>query len=426
MTNFSDEAMSLYLNGEFFTQWVTRGFRTEYTDPVYANITWTVNGEPYAPADLALDFNNDGVSNSVDAQLLLQWCADESTEIYNLEYADLDGDGNVDTADAKIAFETLNGASVELAAGETASITAKVSYDMSEYDEFNGNYVEGFLFVREGETNDGALGVEHSIPVFGFNGNFSDATMFDRGSRLEYTYGFGDGDEETGWYPYMYYTDSAGGLGDNALNQETFLVKYAGDNGTYYFGGNPLIDDETYHPERNALNAGDMLAGVRFTQIRNAGASRFYVTDKYDRVVKGTELIGGPSYAAYYYRNQATWQQTSTTVGFNYVPRHVKEGDALTAHYQLAPEYYVNSDGTVRWDDLGAGSELSIPFVIDNTAPDIVKVYRNSSAAPEQDDDELPIEDASPTRMRIPITDDPTGARRGRARHRHPGDHHPR
>jgi lactocepin len=402
VTNFSEEALSLYLNGEFFTQWIQGGaFRTEYTVPFNAHISWTVNGEKYAPGDLKLDFNNDGVSNGVDAQTLLNWCADETTEIYNLQYADLDGDGNVDTADAKIAFETLNGIAVDLAAGETALVEAAVGFDLSSYDEFNGNYVEGYLFVQEGETEDGALGIKHSIPVFGFNGNFSEATMFDRGSRLEYLYEFGDGEM---WYPYMYYTDpAAGGLGDSALEEETFLVQYAGESGSYYFGGNPLLDDETYHPERNAINAQDTLAGVRFTQIRNAGASRFFVTDKYDRVVTGTEMEGGSSYAVYYYRNQSTWQNTSTTVGFGFMPRMLNEGDAVTAHYQLALEYFVNEDGSVRWDELGAGSELTIPFVIDNTAPDIVKVYRDTIEAPEPDEDETPINDEDET----PITDDP-------------------
>ena len=404
VTNFSDEPMSLYLSGEFFTQYASAYFRTQYTTPVFATILWTVNGEPYTPASLALDFNNDGVSNGLDAQRLLDWCADDTVEIYNLDQADLDGDGNVDTADAKLAFEMLNGAAVELAAGETAMIDAVVGYDLSYYDEINGNYIEGFLFVREGETNDGALGVKHSIPVFGFNGNFSDATMFDRGSYLEYAYGFGDGDEETGWYPYMYYTDE---VGDDALEVETFLVQYAGESGAYFFGGNPLIADETYLPERNALNSGDKLAGVRFSQIRNAGASRFYVTDKYGRTVKGSELEGGASYAAYYYRNQATWMNTITTVSFDYIPRHVKEGDELTAHYQLAIEYKVNSDGTVRWDELGPGSELSIPFVIDDTAPDIVNVYRSSIADPDPDDFELPVTDvAIPNEDEMPISDD--------------------
>ncbi|MBQ6273757.1 MAG: S8 family serine peptidase [Oscillospiraceae bacterium] len=407
VTNFSDEDMSLYLNGELFTQFINGSYRTEYTVPVYSRINWTVNGEPYTPAALALDFNGDGVSNGLDAQRLLDWCADDTVEIYNLENADLDEDGNVDTADAKIAFETLNGASVELAGGETALIEAHVYYDMSDYDAFNGNYVEGFLFVQEGDTNDGALGVLHSIPIYGFNGNFSDATMFDRGSRLEYMYEFGDGETIA---PYMYYASTtAGGLGEAALEEETFLVQYAGDSDTYYFGGNPLLDDETYHPERNALNSADMLAGVRYTQIRNAGASRFFITDKYDRTVTGTEMQGGRSYAAYYYQNQSTWQQTSTSTPFNYVPRHVNEGDELTAHFQLALEYYVNSDGSVRWDALGKGSELTIPFVIDNTAPDIVSVYRNTTEEPGGDDYELPINSgaAQPNEDDTPIIDDP-------------------
>ena len=405
VTNITDEDMSLYLNGEFFTQWIYGGsIRTEYTQPVFANISWTVDGQAYRPASLLVDFNNDGVSNSVDAQTLLNWCADDTTEIYNLEYADLDGDGNVDTADARIAFMYLNGAALELAAGQTSVISASVSYDMSSYDEFNGNYIEGFLFVREGDTNDGALGIEHSIPVFGYNGRFSDATMFDRGSLLEYKYEFGDGESV---YPYQYYGD----LGESALEVETWLVKYAAENGNYYFGGNPLIDDETYHPERNALNSADELFGVRFTQIRNAGASRFFVTDKYDRVVKGSEMEGGPSYATYYYQTAGAWQQTTSTAGVSYTARNAKEGDELTAHYQLALEYYVNSDGSVRWDDLGAGSELTIPFVIDNTAPDIVKVYRDSTAAPGQDEFETPVNEADASVNEedetTPVADDP-------------------
>ena len=385
VTNFSDEELQLYLSGDFFTQLIDGYFRTEYTDPVYANINWKVNGQTFVPADVDFDFNGDGVTSQMDAQVLLNWCADDSTEIYNLEDADLDGDGNVDTADAKIAFEQLNAAAVTLAAGETASITATVSYDMSDYDAINGNYVEGFLYVREGDTADGALGVEHSIPVYGFNGDFSAASMFDRGSRLEYLYRFGDG--ETGLRPYMWFPDeSAGGLGEDAFDVESFLVQYAGDSNFYDFGGNPLLDDETYHPERNALNAGDVLAGVSFTQIRNAGASRFYVTDKYDRVVKGSEMQGGASYAAYYYPAQAKWKDTTSTAQFNYIPRNVKEGSELTAHYQLALEYFVDSDGYVRWDELGAGSELAIPFVIDNTAPDIVTVYRDSSDGTEEEE----------------------------------------
>lgn len=38
----------------------------------------------------------------------------------------------------------------------------------------------------------------------------------------------------------------------------------------------------------------------------------------------------------------------------------------------LAPEYYVRSDGSVDWNALGQGATLSVPMVIDNTAPELV------------------------------------------------------
>ncbi len=389
VTNFSDEPLTLDFNGEFFTQLVSDYYRTEYTTPIYASISWTVNGVPYEPADLpAYDFNGDNVVNASDPQYLLNWCADETLPLFHEDLADLDGDGNVDTHDAKLAFELINVASVELAAGETAHVVANVAYDLSAYDIINGNYVEGFLFVSEGMTADGAMGVRHSIPVFGYNGCFTDATMFDRGSHLEYKYGFGDGDAADGWYPYMYYTAE---VGENALDVETFIIQYYGDSGLYYFGGNPIVDDEEYMPERNAMNARDMLAGVQFTQIRNAGAGRFFLTDADGNIVTGSEILSGASSAAYYYRNQQTWQNTVTAIDLNYVPAHAQENDVLTAHYQLAPEYYVDPDGTVRWDELGPGSEMTIPFVIDNTAPEITSVLRDTNIPPAPEEDELPI-----------------------------------
>lgn len=383
VTNFSDESMSLDFNGEFFTQLVSESFRTEYTTPIYAGIGWTVNGEPYSALSLSYDFNGDHVTNGLDAQHLLNWCADESIEVFNFANADFDKDGNVDTNDARIAFEELNSASIKLAAHETATVTVNVSYDLSAYKAINGTYVEGFLFVNEGETSDGALGVTHSIPVFGFYGNYTDASMFDRGSYLEYNYGFGDGDPEYGVAPYM---TASTALGDNAYVVETYIVQRP--DGTYYFGGNPIVADDEYMPERNALSENDVLAGVRYTQIRNAGASRFYVTEATYGLLY--QAVGGPSYAAYYYASQGAWQNTNTTSSLNLSLQGLPEGLDLTAHFQLAPEYYVNSDGSVRWDELGEGTELTASFTMDNTAPEILGVVHETLVPPTPDEDETP------------------------------------
>ena len=35
-------------------------------------------------------------------------------------------------------------------------------------------------------------------------------------------------------------------------------MQYAGDSGSYYFGGNPYVLDEEYIEARNALNNGDI------------------------------------------------------------------------------------------------------------------------------------------------------------------------
>lgn len=377
LTNFSDEDMSFYLSGEMFTQDVSSGFRWLETVPVPTAFSWSLNGEPFAAPDLALDFNGDGVANGVDAQTLLNWCADNDYAIVNLDKADLDEDGDVDTADAKIAFEKLNGVTANLAAGETVTVGVAASFDMSQYDAVNGNYVEGFLFIREGETNDGALGVEHSIPVYGFNGNFSDATMFDRGSYLEYLYEFGDGETV---YPYMYYAD----LGDPALEAESFLVSYVGDKGEYYFGGNPLMTDESYHPERNAINSNDVITGVQYSQIRNSAGSRFFVSDQAGNIIRSSLMENNsPAYAAYYYRNQAVWRNMTASASLGWQPDQA-EGTKLMLNYQLAPEYYVidQETGAIDWDALGIGSLMSIPFIIDNTAPDIVEVFSDSDEAP--------------------------------------------
>ena len=394
INNFSDEEMLYDLRAEFFTQLIEKGFRWRDTDRLNLAVEWTVNGEPFVPGDADLyDFNGDGAANNVDAQHLLNYCVDNTIKIYNEENADLDKDGDIDTYDAYLAFQGLNSATATIPAGESAAVTVTVSGLKEALGEApNGNYIEGYLYVKEGDTEEGVIGVEHSIPVFGFYGNWSDASMFDRGSYLEYKYGFGDGDEKTGVYPYMYYATKQD---ESFLNVEGFLVQYAGDSNTYYLGGNPMglkdvnEDGEPagYLPERNAINSSDLIAGVQFSQIRNSGASRFFLTDQYGREIKGSELTGGASYAAYYYRNQDTWQSTSSNVGLNYLLKNQKEGDKINLNYQLVPEYYVNEDGSVRWDELGEGTLMTLPLVIDNTAPDIVDVYRETTEAVPADEE---------------------------------------
>ncbi|MBQ1477626.1 MAG: S8 family serine peptidase, partial [Erysipelotrichaceae bacterium] len=343
--NFSDEDVAYEFSGEMFTQdfFEDSGilFRDTWTIPLdSAVVTFAVNGEPLeASSEEAegLDFNADGFVNKYDAVALLEYVVGTREEIALEDLADLDKDGDLDTYDAYLALDLLDASTVEAKAGETLSVTATIdlngSMDELGAEEFNGNYVEGYLFVKEAANDEGALGAEHSIPVFGFFGNWSDASMTDKGSYLEYTYG---GEDR---FPYVAYAD----LGYDALEVETFLVKYRGDNTSYIFAGNPLSNDAVYHPERNAINTKDTVSAYRYSLIRNSGGMRFFLTDENGEVL--AQMDGGTSLAAYYVASQGAWRSTSASVGLNYRPMDFNDGDRFNLNFEMAPEYYLNEEG---------------------------------------------------------------------------------
>ena len=353
--NFSNEPIEYYLSADFFTQLIYAGYRLSYVDEVSLGLAWKINGVDFEPADAGeYDFNGDGVVNGVDAQYLLEYVAGKQKTIENAAMADFDADGDVDSYDARLAFEALSNAGVTAAAGEDVEVTLTVTgLDAAFGDYPNGNYIEGYITAVEGESNDGALGVTHTIPVLGFYGNWTDASMYDKTDLLDLVY------KEDPLTPYL----------GTAYN--SYMIQYAGDSTKYYFGGNPVVWDDEYMPERNAMNSDSVISEIQYVQIRNSAGSRFTVN-------KGNSTVytqyGNGAYGAYYYRNQTQWRNTSASTKLGYTPKNLKDGTALTLKYELAPEYYVNADGSIRWNDLGDGAAISIPVVVDNTAPYSVDV----------------------------------------------------
>ncbi len=369
ITNFSDEEVQYRFNAEMFTQDLFEQadleWLDEWTTPLDAAIVnFTVDGEELANMEDPgmYDFNDDGVYNVWDAQALLEYVVGTRESISDEEYADLDADEDIDTYDAYLALELYKEGFAIAEPGQTITVTAAIDLNgsLDDYgsEERNGAYVEGYIYAIERDSEEGVEGIEHSIPVLGYFGNWSEPPMTDKGSFLEYAY------EEEDRPPYMYTV-----LGPGSLNVEAFGVSYAGINGTYLFGGNPIIPDENYHPERNAINAKDTLSNAMYTQIRNAGGAKFTVTDEDGNEL--TEKLFGPSYSAYYHANQGKWMQTTANTGLGYTPTGVEENSKLFFSYTMAPEYFV-TDGEVDWDALDENATMSIEATVDNTAPELV------------------------------------------------------
>ncbi len=286
---------------------------------------------------------------------------------------------------------TVNGTaaeSVTLPAGGVATvevtIDAKDALDevMDSYP--NGCYVEAYVYAAENTGSEGVEGTVHSIPVLGFYGVWSEASMYEVGSYMEYAYGM------TSLPPYLYQVAA------NSPAYTNFVtVKYAGDSGEYYFGGNPMatrtVDDGAYNPARNAFNNtnGDKLGSYYYTNIRNAGDAMllYWGIEGGHTVIYGAQKLGAVT-GAFYYDNGQVWQSVQHSAALNWTGTKadgtaIDEGTTVCVSLVLAPEYYLgevqDSEGNTvpgyDWDallnDLGAGAWLDTQMTIDNTAPTI-------------------------------------------------------
>lgn len=368
LNNLTDEAVAFDPDAAFFTQDVFTqsqsglSFLDTWTTLIDSTVVWTVDGQPLVTAAdlLNYDFDGDGGFDAAkDARYLLRYVNGKipDQQMHHLDSADLNGDGRINSRDVYLTLTAS--ANAVIPADGSVSVTADIRLSMDDRLDNEGNYIEGYLFVQE----DG--GVEHSIPVLGYYGSWTESSMYDRGTAIDAYYGTGDY-ENPYTAPYSY-----AGLEDDSFDLQGFLWQPSGSSSKYAFGGNPFVWDETYHPERNALNSQDSIAALRYTQIRNSAGWRFTVLDAAGNEMPEFTKQGGADYAAYYYVNGRSWQHLQTNTNLNWSPEGLAEGTRVTLQFALAPEYYVSADGSINWSALASGAKFSIPLVIDNTDPQI-------------------------------------------------------
>ena len=222
----------------------------------------------------------------------------------------------------------------------------------------NGAYVEGYICLDSKDDTS-----SHSIPVLAYYGNWSDASMFDKGSYVEYAYGYENR------APYLY--------SENSIYGNTFSVTFADDGKEYYFGGNLFASENTYSPLRNALNNenGDYIANVYYTLIRNAAARAVIISDYETGEIYAGAVLGS-QYAAYYNSNSSSWANTNNKIGLNWAGTDAEgnalsEGTTVILSLIAVTEYNMTEDGDIDFASLGNGAYFSTMLTIDNTAPEI-------------------------------------------------------
>ncbi|MCM1296423.1 MAG: S8 family serine peptidase [Muribaculaceae bacterium] len=370
--NLTDEEADYALNADVFTQDV---FPQQVAKDVYWNFmdTWTM------PLNAETTFTVDG----------------EAAEVVTLAA----GDAVEVTATIALAEEDLTveqGDKVYTLAYGTDTLDDGVSYP-------SGAYIEAFVYAEElteevTEDGDRIVGTSHTIPVLGFYGNWSDASMFDKGSYLDY---YVTGEESR--YPYL--------IVDGDFNRQSnyFALSTPTSGGAFVIEGNPywsifralkVQDDAAFDPARVAMNStdGSTLDHIAFSPIRNAGGSLFRVVDAEDGTVYVQHEPGSVD-AAFYYESAAAWQGTSLSYNAGWAGTKedakgnetaLKNNTKVNVELILAPEYYAtvstektssgeSSEYVYDWEalldgdldngELGRGAKLSTSITIDNEAP---------------------------------------------------------
>jgi len=367
--NFSDTAKTYSLTSDFFTQELYEVDGTAYHGnatvdlPMSAAFTVGTENLPVTSA-YACDLNGDGLTDSADARLILAYAAGMESGID--ARADINEDGRINSYDAHLLLASLKSASFTVEAGQKVHVRVNLALlDKAALESYvSGAYIEGFVSVLSAADAEGVIDPTYSIPVLGFYGNWSDATMYDRADYAEYMAG-------DFVYPYT------GGL--------NYLSMFEGNN-ERYFVGNPYLIEGTYHADRAALNPKTELGDMAVTLIRNAAGFMFYVQDGEGNLIdtRTVEQI----HASYYYEAYGAWVNVNN-VGLSIwsTPKQMgfKHGDEFTVGFMALPEYYENGAALTNQEmvslfksgRIGEGAFHSYTFTVDEQAPVVSSVEKD-------------------------------------------------
>ena len=376
LNNFSEDAMVYTLRTELFTQALEQNntLMSHLTAPLNASVTYTWE---LLTTPEAHDVDMNGVTDTLDGQAIL----DKLTGLYPADApfdaaaADLDGDESCSSYDAYLLFrfaEVVEQAGDEgnlLPAGGKARVTVHMVLtddQKAELDELRkgGAYVEGFTYVES--END----VTHSIPVLGFYGSWTDASMFNATTYAEAYYG----NPQTSYF--------------TASNANGWYVRYNGSTNNSWFLGNPYVKEETWPEAKLAMNNDTVLYQATYTLQRNVNYTGFAVIKEgEERSILATSNTSASAVVGAYYNTQAStpsWQSTNVR---NVSPNQavsslgLQEGDKFTFGFYALPEYYAKKEnGTATLsggefnrlllsDELGQGAYLGYTVTLDNTDP---------------------------------------------------------
>ena len=305
--NISDKTLEFELDTALFTQAISGENLSHKTTLLpYGGVTYEWDGQ--AVSAEGHDVDRDGDTDDDDAQAILDYITGEKDEVednLDLSVADMDGDDLITSLDAQLLLNWTAGGALEgyvVGPHDKAEVTVHINLTADQKAILDarecGGYIEGFTYVTcitEDEENV-SYEHEHTIPILGYYGSWTDPTMFDTNSYTESLYG----NEQTTY----------SGMSAGATNYITVTT-----NGTTAkFSGNPYMVEDEFPEERLAVRSDAMFNNFYYNLVRSAGGTGFAIT-KLDENGDNASIVTSNVVATgvtglWFYQSTGAWQNT--------------------------------------------------------------------------------------------------------------------
>ncbi|MBO4819309.1 MAG: S8 family serine peptidase [Firmicutes bacterium] len=387
--NLTDDDLHFEFDTDLFTQGCYESdgkyFMSGSTSPLEASVHYSWDQSGFGGK--ARDVNRDGVTDSKDAQRILEYSIHElGMQGMDITVANMDNDGHITSYDAYLLlkyiedYSSLPDGLVPAKGQRTVSVTIDLAgTDALESLYPSGFYVEGFTYVicPDIDENNGHAH-EHSIPLLGFYGNWTDPSMFD---NMTYT-GRLYGDIKTS------YTG----------NDYTNFLSVMNGNTTSVFSGNPFMVEDEFPAERLALRSDSKLVSIKYNRLRSASAAGFALS-RVDRPcgdvteVLDSSIVTDPADGIWFDPEHRAWVNTvrrTYKIDSCVSDLGLSEGDSFRVGFYAIPEYnamkynyeatgsvsglldYDSFEAIIESNSLGHGAYIGYDFTIDDTAPQIL------------------------------------------------------
>ena len=277
-----------------------------------------------------------------------------------------------------------SGEQVKVAAGGSTQVKATIRLTeegkqwLEEYFE-KGTYIQAYVFAEPQGDSEGVKTTTHSIPVLAFYGSWTDPSMYESGSAYEGEILSNYSTPNTtdySCYPYKIKWETE----DEPDFRYNMLYVQNSKGETYTLGGNPLVKDPYYMPERNAIGSSVFVDEWTYnpwrdhalvgSTIKNETTNEVYFQKETQKQILGT----------FYDKRNVAWQYGKEPYYINMNLPAVNDGDVLEFTLYILPEYYLdgNMGENSQW---GEGAEASITLNVDAKKPQVSGITYDPSGA---------------------------------------------